>query len=337
MCDHQRQSLFVLRPTETLPCTNSPQRSGCCTPRLGHNNATTTQTDTCRSHTHSREITRSNSAPAAVCHGCDDYFYSSSSNHHQIFRSTSRIEVLLRELLDLCIEGECSVCTESCTTTRTCSGWQHTDHCNVCESDRQVVVSELMELLERFGGSSRTCESRGVVRWSERDRSQESHGACSGYSSGRGVRYEAQTLFEILLRITRRKTHTSPVRCSDMCRRRCQSRERHNCGGQQWEENDSSLRRLVGQLLDELEGNAGCECQGCSEYLEINLRRMRRELRRNIECSGREVACSGSNVGCVEIDRCSGRCESTVSKTIVYGAAPRRPRTGNVHVGWSLR
>lgn len=342
MCDNHRQpNYFVTMPHSRLPCIDTTPNAGCCAPQSNSNSTTTTQTDICHHHhTQSREITRTNSAPALMCPDCNDDFCSmSTTRHHQVFRGTTRIGVLLRELLDRCIEDENTLCSEGCIGSRSTSGWQRSERCSICESDRQVVVSELMELLERFSNSGRTgCGKSGIVRWSERERNREWRGGCSGCSGGHEVRYEAQTLFEILLRITRRKSRSSHnARCGGTShRRRCYSDDRQ-IFGERREDFDSSLRRLVGQLLDELEGNAGCECQSCCEYLETNFRRMRRELRRSVECSGKEYVCSGSLGACVDASGCSGCCGSIVSKMVVYGPSPRRSRTGNVHIGWSIR
>ena len=70
----------------------------------------------------------------------------------------------------------------------------------ICETDRQVVVSELMELLERVTSTTRTCERSDLIRYSEPDRFREYRGGCSYCSGNREVRYEAQALFEDLMR-----------------------------------------------------------------------------------------------------------------------------------------
>lgn len=71
-----------------------------------------------------------------------------------------------------------------------------------------------------------------------------------------------------------------------------------------------------------MEGSAGCECWGCAEYFERNTGRVRKALR---EIEG------GDGCGC----GFGGSCDEEVTKVIYE--RPRKPRSGNVHVGWSLR
>lgn len=330
MCDYNHHGSF---PRSRRPCINTPQTSGCCTPR-SNSNATTTQTDTCHHHhTQSREITRTNSAPAIVSHECGGNNCTwASTQHHQCFRGTTRIEVLLRELLDHCVEDNYSSCSEICTSSHSWSECQRHDRCTICECDRQIVVSELMELLERFSiGSGSSCDV-GMIRWD--DRCGGSRNSCGGHSFGREIRYES--LFELIFRLTKRKSHVSRHgRCSGGDRRR---HDDHACT-RRWEQTDWSLKTLVGQLLDELEGSAGCDCQSCCEYLEFNLRKVRRDLRRSSQCGGRRVMRASSQGCCDEGSGCSSQscCENVVSETVVYGQPTRRPRAGNVHVGWSIR
>ena len=90
---------------------------------------------------------------------------------------------------------------------------------------------------------------------------------------------------------------------------------------------------MVKQLLDELESGGGCGCRSCHEYFEVNAVRVRKALREvEGECGGRQDRCGcqfGSGGGC-------SCCGGVVTKTLCE-RQPGRSRSGNVHVGWSLR
>lgn len=185
-------------------------------------------------------------------------------------------------------------------------------------------MCELMDLVERGRGCDRLGGGGGGAGSGRRCRASSSRArgirvCCADDRDGKS---ETQTLFEVLFRITRLKTSGG------------RARTRCGCGGGR--PRDAGLSRLVRQLLDELErdGGGGCGCRSCHEYFEVNSVRVRKALGEiEGECGGRQDGCGCQVVGLG--GGCSGY-DGVVTK-VVCGRQPRRSRSGNVHVGWSLR
>lgn len=185
-------------------------------------------------------------------------------------------------------------------------------------------MCELMDLVERGRGCDRLGGGGGAGSGRRcRASSSRARGIRVCCADDRDGKSETQTLFEVLFRITRVKTSGGRARA------RC------GCGGGR--PRDAGLSRLVRQLLDELErdGGGGCGCRSCHEYFEVNSVRVRKALGEiEGECGGgRQDGCGCQLVGLG--GGCSG-CDGVVTK-VVCGRQPRRSRSGNVHVGWSLR
>lgn len=201
----------------------------------------------------------------------------------------SRIEILLRQLLSSCIEDAFSCCDSLCCHT--------SSRCTLCATEHHNVVSELTDLLERLSDGGIRC-------------SCNSHHCRIPRCSSHSTQIESQALIDIFSRIIKRG-HIS----------RSTSRQRVRFS-------DTSSKILIAQILDELEcnGRAVCECQTCCEYIEINSRRLKRELKQDGECRQRNRECCGG----------AGACYETLTKTTVRAPTQRRQRNGNIHVGWSL-
>ena len=188
-----------------------------------------------------------------------------------------------------------------------------------CAAESQALVRDLVDLLERTGMGS-------GVGWGGRCMTPRGRGRGCCTERERG-RTEIQMLYEVLLRVARRGKYVNSGG------RRAQAA---GCLGARGR--DTGLSRVVKQLLDELESVAGCLCYSCCDYVEINTRRVRNALR---EVDGRgggggggflaDHADAGAGCGC----GCSGSTE-TVTKVICERPV-RRARSGNVHLGWSLR
>lgn len=278
-----------------------------------------TTLSSCHHHTSTQEVVRTMSPACCELENgsgrCNNYGFCPSWSPSSSNQRT-RIEALLGELLDRCIEDG---------TTCDCVCERYREHCTTCEQDQQALVCELMDLLERVRGGGRSSSSCG---WQGRS-PPGGRGCCIEVERERGreIKTETQSLFEVLIRTTRRKTYRSR---SSSRYRNVVFRGRRGDGG---------LQRIVRQLLDELEGGAACDCLGCHEYFEVNLRKIKRALREpdGGECGSGEARCAcglggGGGGSCYCCSGCSG-----VSTEIIRDRPPRRSRSGNVHVGWNLR
>lgn len=297
MCERCRSSGQMIR----LPTMQLHGRD-CCPPRTrmrrycDRQTTRATTTSSC-THSHSQELVRTTSSACYELDAC-------ACNSPWLFSSPpqpNRIEVLLRELLDVYIEDD-----DACE----CTCERYHEHCT-CEQDQNSTVCELMDLLDRVRLSER--QGFGWRCRSPRDRGQ---GCCSD----RDVQTETQTLFEVLFRITKRRTYRSSG----------PGASRGECAGGKGR--DIGLSRVVKQLLDELESGGGCTCHSCHTYLEDNSRQVRKALREiEGDYGGRQEGC-----GCgFSSGTCCSGCVSTVTK-VTCERPIRRSRNGNVHVGWSL-
>lgn len=286
--------------------------------RNGYNNNNYVSSNAC--HHHYQNTTTTSSSPA--CFELDSCNLLVPWTSQTCNNSSKKIEVLLRQLLNCCIEDSYSI--SQCCETTTCEQVCQHSKCNFCENEQQTVVLELADLLERVQGGGFRCSCERSKRCGIR-RCHLSH---------HETRIESQALMDVFTRIIKRTTHThSHSHASHM---HCSSSRVRRCAGFQLGE--SHLRRLVSQLLDELEcnGRAICEYQNCYEYLEVNSRRLKRELRQvDVECTGRKERCVCA-FGATGGGGCSSGCCETMVKTVVRGPAPRKQRSGNIHVGWNL-
>lgn len=313
MCDHCNSREMV-----TLH-----QSSGhnCCFPADHGRRTMSTSTQT-QSFRHDHDISRSHELvlstfPPSYFNGCNTY-NNDSNNHYfsqrprsQNDNNISRIESLLTELLGHCIDNnnnfDCCICESS--RERSCKR-----RCTICEQERQILVCELTDLLEeiRCSNSSR-CGIRPLLSGSS---ARQRH--CCNISVHE-VRPETQTLFEILFRITKRRSaFHSPSYISNRFPS-TQSKSRHVTTTN----NESTLKHLIKRILDELESTTSVrfDCAACHERIDTSIQRVRRQLRET-ECMNDQARCNG----------CAGCCESGGwRKSVICAPMPCSVRRRDMH------
>lgn len=293
------------------------------------------------------------------------------NNHNNTHRRN--LETLLRDVLNYTICNtdtitDCAACHALCHNPSQIQ--REPQQCNSCNADNQQLVTVLLNLIERM--NSNTWNHNHNVRSQQACRLHDlnvnvninnNNNNMTRYQRGRcdcqvqmqthcttciTTHEQTKTLIDVLYRITRRRGRgRSYTRTSIRCQR-CTHSHSHSrsCSPPHTHRPDNDMLRVIRNLLDEIEGGSSIKCcrensmVECREYLDGNVRRLRKLMREiEGEIGGFDddggCGCGNGNGG----GRGVGGSEDfvQVSRVTMYNEPERRrPRVGNLSLGWVL-